>query len=172
MSEQLNVVLEELRKPFPPSLISWKPVSIKGDRALALAYADARAYMNRLDSVCGTDWSVSYEPWGSDRIICRLTIMGVIRSSTGETTNQAERSEMGGTTAEVQAFKRACAMFGLGRYLYNLPTGWVDIDPDTRKITSEELARLNGMIQQHYLRSSDGPVEMADVFVEVTEASE
>src|SRR5215471_18688630 len=33
-----------------------------------------------------------------------------------------------GTAAEAQAFKRACACFGLGRYLYNLEGGWVDLD--------------------------------------------
>ena len=89
----LQQVLDELRKPFHPSQITWKPGAVKGERALALAYADLRAYMNRLDDVCGSDWSVAYEPWGEDRIICRLTILGVTRSSTGETTNESERSD-------------------------------------------------------------------------------
>ena len=111
---ELQQVLDDLRKPFHPSQVTWKPGVVKGERALALAYADLRAYMNRLDEVCGTDWSVAYEPWGEDRIICRLTILGVTRSSTGETTNESERSEIGGTVAEAQAFKRASAMFGLG----------------------------------------------------------
>jgi hypothetical protein len=112
---ELQKVLDDLRKPFHPSQITWKPGVVKGDRALALAYADLRAYMNRLDEVCGSDWSVAYEPWGEDRLICRLTIMGVTRSSTGETTNESEKNEIGGTVAEAEAFKRASAMFGLGR---------------------------------------------------------
>jgi hypothetical protein len=37
-------------------------------------------------------------------------------------------NENAGTAAEAQAFKRACACFGLGRYLYNLEGGWVDLD--------------------------------------------
>jgi hypothetical protein len=32
------------------------------------------------------------------------------------------------TSAEAQAFKRAASCFGLGRYLYNLPETWVDLD--------------------------------------------
>jgi hypothetical protein len=152
----LQVVLDELRKPFHPSQVTFKPGAVKGDRALALAYADVRAYMNRLDEVCGSDWSVAYEPWGNDRIICRMTICGVIRSSTGETTNESERSEIGGTVAEAQAFKRACAMFGLGRYLYNLPTGWADFDPDKKQFTDKAKAKLTGILMQHYRRAMDG----------------
>jgi len=161
---ELQQVLDELRKPFHPSHITWKPGAVKGDRALALAYADLRAYMNRLDEVCGTNWSVAYEPWGEDRIICRLTILGVTRSSTGETTNESERSEIGGTVAEAQAFKRASAMFGLGRYLYNLPTGWADFDPATKKFTDKAKARLTGILVQHYRRATDTKSEMADLF--------
>lgn len=164
--QELQRVLDELRKPFHPSHITWKPGAVKGDRALALAYADLRAYMNRLDEVCGTNWSVAYEPWGEDRIICRLTIMGVTRSSTGETTNEAERSEIGGTVAEAQAFKRASAMFGLGRYLYNLPTGWADFDPASKRFTDKAKARLTGILVQHYRRATDTKTEMAELFGE------
>ena len=32
------------------------------------------------------------------------------------------------TSAEAQAFKRACSVFGLGRYFYNFAEMWVDID--------------------------------------------
>jgi len=160
----LQQVLDDLRKPFHPSQITWKPGVVKGERALALAYADLRAYMNRLDEVCGTDWSVAYEPWGEDRIICRLTILGVTRSSTGETTNESEKSEIGGTVAEAQAFKRASAMFGLGRYLYNLPTGWADYDPATKRFTDKAKSKLTGILVQQYRRATDGKGEMAELF--------
>ena len=161
---ELQQVLDELRKPFHPSQVTWRPGAVKGERALALAYADLRAYMNRLDEVCGSDWSVAYEPWGEDRIICRLTILGVTRSSTGETTNESERSEIGGTVAEAQAFKRASAMFGLGRYLYNLPTGWADYDPVSKRFTDKAKARLTGILVQHYRRATDGKSELVDLF--------
>lgn len=149
-----NELLTQLARPFHPSHVTWKPGAVKGDRALALAYADVRAYMNRLDEVCGSEWSITYEPWGEDRIICKLTIAGTTRSSTGETTNESEKSEIGGTVAEAQAFKRACAMFGLGRYLYNLPTGWADFDPATKRFTEKAKARLMGILTQHYRRAT------------------
>jgi hypothetical protein len=168
----LQQVLDELRKPFHPSQVTWKPGAVKGERGLALAYADLRAYMNRLDEVCGSDWSVAYEPWGEDRIICRLTILGVTRSSTGETTNESERSEIGGTVAEAQAFKRASAMFGLGRYLYTLPTVWADFDPATKQFTDKAKARLTGVLVQQYRRATDVKSELADLFAAGTDQDE
>lgn len=150
MNENL---LPELRKPFHSAHVTWKPGSVTKDqtKALALAYADLRAYQNRLDEVAGMDWSVTYTPWG-ERIVCHLTINGVTRSSSGEPDSQSERNEVGGTSAEAQAFKRACAMFGLGRYLYNLPSVWVEYDPNTKQFTDKAKAKLEGIIVQHYRR--------------------
>lgn len=151
-----NEILKQLAAPFHPSRITWKPQTITKDkgRALAVAYADLRAYQDRLDEVCGLDWSVSYTPW-ADRIICHVTIKGVTRSSTGEADARAEKNDIGGTAAEAQAMKRACAMFGLGRYLYNLPDMWVEYDGDNNRFTDKAMGRLNGMIAQHYQRYLD-----------------
>ncbi len=160
----MNQILDELSKPFHPSRITWSPGALTGkkDKALALAHADLRAYQNRLDEVCGMDWSVSYTPWG-DRIICHLTINGITRSSTGEPDSDAERREDAGTNAEAQAFKRACAMFGLGRYLYNLPVLWVEYDAPNQRFTEKVKARLHGVIAQHYQRFLDGKQTPLDV---------
>ena len=150
-------ILTQLAAPFHPSRITWKPGAISGkkDKALALAYADVRGYQNRLDEVCGMDWSVSYTPWG-ERIICHLTINGVTRSSTGEADSQSERNETVGTSSEAQAFKRACAMFGLGRYLYQLPALWVEYDASTQRFTEKSQVRLHTIIAQHYQRFLNG----------------
>jgi hypothetical protein len=142
----LSAVMEQLRRPFDPSDIEWKPGATKGDRCMALAYGDLRAYMEALDEAVGGDWSVSYQPWGNERIIATVTIMGVSRSSTGEQDNTAN----GGTVAEAQAFKRACAMFGLGRFLYNLPQVWVGFDPGSKRITDQGLKELNDRYSAWY----------------------
>lgn len=157
-------ILAELAKPFHPSHITWKPGVFNRDKtkALGLAYADLRAYQNRLDEVIGLNWSVTYTPWG-DRLVCHLTIDGVTRSSTGEPDGQSERSEIAGTAAEAQAFKRACAMFGLGRYLYNLPTIWAEFDADRRQFTDQGKAMLNGVIVQHYRRHVDPAAELGEL---------
>ncbi len=157
-----NKILTELSKPFHPSRITWKPGALTGkkDKALALAYADLRAYQNRLDEVCGLDWSATYTPWG-DRIICHVTINGITRSSTGEPDSASARNENSGSVAEAQAFKRACAMFGLGRYLYNMPSLWVEYDAPNQRFTDKAKIRLQGIIAQHYQRFLDGqPAEL------------
>lgn len=128
-------IIKQLTRPFDPVAITWKPGATKDNRCLALAYGDLRAYQDRLDEVCGLDWSCKYVPWGDGRIICELTIGSVTRCSTGEMDNQDEKNGMGGTVAEAQAFKRAAAMFGLGRYLYDLPSVWVDFDAQRKRIT-------------------------------------
>ena len=163
----MSEILKELLAPFHPSKITWKPQIINKEKtkAMAAAYADLRAYQDRLDEVCGLDWSVSYTPWG-DRIICHLTVSGITRSSTGEGDAQAERNDIAGTAAEAQAFKRACSMFGLGRYLYNLPTLWVEYDEPNKRFTDKAQARLNGSIAQHYQRylnnRTDEPLQVQD----------
>ena len=133
-------ILQQLSRPFEPTHITWKPGATTKDKArcLAMAYADLRAYQNRLDEICGINWSVSYAPWG-ERIICHLTINGVTRSSTGES-NANEGNA--GTSAEAQSFKRACAAFGLGRYLYELPSVWVEYDGDKRAIAEAGQTQL------------------------------
>jgi hypothetical protein len=153
-TKTLEEILQELRKPFHPADVYWKPgmVSKDGAKALAMPYATLRAYQNRLDDICGADWSVTYTPWG-EKIVCHLTIGGVTRSSTGEPDSQAEKSEIAGTASEAQAFKRACCMFSLGRYLYQLPTVWVDYDPQAKAFTAQAKVKLEGVIVQHYRRT-------------------
>lgn len=173
MSAEKNMteILEELRKPFHPSRVTWKPGSLARDKskAMALAYADLRAYQDRLDEVCGMDWSVSYTPWG-ERIVCHLTIHGITRSSTGEPDMVSERSEIAGTVAEAQAFKRACAMFGLGRYLYHLPVIWAEYDAERNQFTEKSKKRLSAIIAQHYQRTLNGEEELPEATLEADEA--
>lgn len=142
----MDSLLDRLAEPFEPKHITWKPGSATkdGSKCLAMAYADLRAYQERLDAVCGLDWSCRYAPWGDNRILCELTIAGVTRSSSGEMDAQDEKNGMGGTVAEAQAFKRAAAMFGLGRYLYDLPSVWVEFDAQRKRITDAGLKELDG----------------------------
>ena len=141
-----NDVLAELKRPFHPSAVEWKPGEIARDQSKALAHPHAGciAYHNRLDEVCGLGWAVSYVPWG-ERIVCHLTINGVTRSASGE------NGEF--DNAEAAAFKRACGMFGLGRYLMNIPPVWVEYDASLQRFTERGQARLDGTIVEHYRRT-------------------
>ncbi len=123
---------KELAKPFPAEVILWRAGAQTRDkkRAQALPYAEPRIYEDRLNDVCGGNWSLTFKPWSENRIICELTIYGVTRASTGEENDGFAP----GTAAEAQAFKRACSKFGLGRYLYDVPIQWVDFDTEKGRL--------------------------------------
>ena len=70
---------------------------------------------------------------GKILVTCKVTIDGLgTHSGTGEEWADEENAM---TSAEAQAFKRACSCFGLGRYFYDFDAPWVDIDD---KIAAEE----------------------------------
>lgn len=158
-------LLKKLAEPFPPDAISWLPGSTTkdGNKCMAMAYADLRAYMHRLDEVCGLDWAVHYAPWEQGRIICELTLYvgdalgrreDITRSSTGEYSAQDEKNNIEGTVAEAQAFKRAAAMFGLGRYLYDLPSVWVEFDPQRKRISEAGQRELDNRYRTWYNKTT------------------
>lgn len=172
MSEEKNATLTEriaaLREQFHPSHVSFKPGKVSGNRGLALAYVDLRAYQERLDDVFGQDWSISYQPWGDNKLIATLTLRSftgsdeVSRSAVGE---GGEAGDNGGTSCEAQAFKRACAQFGLGRYLYGLPQTWADFDPTTKQFTPQAKVKLQTQVAALYTQATGQHVDVADVQV-------
>lgn len=111
---------------FDRDAISWRAQSVtkNGDKAMALAYIDARDVMDRLDSVIGAaDWQDRYEFSGA-RTICYLSIKigneWVTKADgAGDTDVEAEKGAIS------DAFKRAAVKWGIGRYLYALPAPWV-----------------------------------------------
>jgi hypothetical protein len=142
---------QQLANPFNPEDISWKPTDVKDGKCIALAYADKRVYEERLDLVFGPqNWGVSITSYSCDyrkvkkakrkdwkdpnseiispeeilegskvNVIIEIAVNGFLsKASTGVSETDDENSI---TTAEAQAFKRACSMFGIGKYLYNLP---------------------------------------------------
>jgi hypothetical protein len=149
-----------LSEPFDETDIKYRAGAISRDktRAQALPYADPRVYEDRLNALVPGAWEVEFEPWGETRIICRLTIHGVTRSSTGESGDGPEA--VAGTAAEAQAFKRACAKFGLGRYLYSLEAPWVDYDAEKRQlILDPKPPRSPAPMRASAPRSSERPQE-------------
>lgn len=140
----LEELMEELAKPFDPDRVEWKPQATKGPRALAIAYADARAYQDRLNAVAGAEWSDDYEILaGGAVVLCRLTVAGVTRSDIGEAPANDRNTA---TSALSQAFKRAAVKFGIGRYLYDLPKAWVDYNPQRKRFTPEGRRQLRAIL--------------------------
>jgi len=122
-----------------------------------MAFADPRAYIRRLDDVVGPgNWhvnidnvfTISYRESrpreGGEQelvegtklvVVCTLEIAGL-----GQKTDIGEArasDENAATSAFAQAFKRACAQFGIGRYLYDLPRYKARRNPATGKLEPE-----------------------------------
>ena len=135
-----------LLKPFRQQDVELKPGAMTKDRtrALAMPFADRRVYFARLDKICGPEhWS--HQLVLAERgAVCHLTIFGVTKSGAGDyPIDRADENAV--TSAEAQAFKRACAAFGLGRYLYTLPQIWADYDDQKRQIVNAA-----GVVAQMY----------------------
>lgn len=119
-----------LREPFAASDVRWKPqaVSEKSNKALAVAYVTARAIQDRLDDVCGPEnWQVSYAAGPAGGVICRLSIRcgdDWITKEDGADNTQVEAIK-GGIS---DALRRAGYVWGIGRYLYDVPSKWLDAD--------------------------------------------
>jgi len=135
--DQIKDLVARLEMPFDPSLVDWRVIqTAQGKRngnyrGKVIPYADQRAYIDRLNAVFSpAGWTRRYTVHTSTNfqrskdkattakvfVACELIIFGLGQhAATGE---QWADDENAGTSAEAQAFKRACACFGLGRYLY------------------------------------------------------
>lgn len=121
---------QKLECPLPPSRVSWRigRKTKDGKKAALLAYIDARDVMEVLDRAVGFEnWQCRYTLADAGLLVCEvgLRINGewIWRANgAGDTQVEAEKGKCS------DAFKRAAVVWGIGRYLYGLPTPYVDID--------------------------------------------
>jgi len=83
----------------------------------------------------GTEWKTAR--MAKLVVTCEVTLTGV-GSQTGLGEEWAE-DDNAATAAEAQAFKRACSMFGVGRYLYDIEGEWVPLDQFRRPVETPAL---------------------------------
>jgi len=158
-NSEINI-WELLARPFAPGQVRWRigRKSKKGDKAMPLAYIDARDVMDRLDGVMGpADWQTSYTETTRGRVICSLSlnINGEwITKSDGAGDTQVE----GEKGAISDAFKRAAVHWGIGRYLYGMDAPWVAIN-QWGQFTPEALKRLEQTAAKSYRAAA--PAETA-----------
>jgi len=156
-TERIKVLIAALEVPFEPSQIEWRVMNTTKNqqppRGQVVPYADQRAYTDRLNALfTPAGWtrkytihtSANFERSRDQKIVakvlvtCDLTIFGLgSHSATGE---EWADDDNAGTAAEAQAFKRAAACFGLGRYLYYFTGTWVDLDERKRPKAVPQLA--------------------------------
>ncbi len=121
----VQALTRALAEPFEREEVKFKPAVVSGNRAMALAYVDARVIQDRLDEVL---------PDGS--VMCRLRVkLGDRWISKTDVGSPSEQPDGGDRlkAAFSDALKRAAVKFGIGRYLYRLPSQWVDYDPHKRQ---------------------------------------
>lgn len=142
--------------PFNPDMIELRPGPTNRDKtkAQALAYADPRVYMDRIDKVVGPwGWECRYSVLQNtgDQVAvqCQLTIDGITKSDVGHAPMKDANSW---TVASAQAFKRACTAFGLGRYLYSFKLPWLDYDESRKRFSGDVNQAIANMYAQAGLR--------------------
>ncbi len=136
--QRVAALMEALAAPFEPDEVKFKPAVVSGNRALALAYVDARVIQDRLDDVLGAaGWQDEYEFLSDGSVVCRLRLrLGdewITKMDVGGPSEQPDEGDRR-KAAVSDALKRAAVKFGVGRYLYRLPQQWVDYDPQKRQI--------------------------------------
>jgi hypothetical protein len=163
--ERIAGIRERLSEPFDPAEIKWRVTATSTrqsrhgpvKRGQLVAYADQRAYTDRLNEVFGEwGWTREYTvqvAQNFERPAAReakqsivaakvVVVSTVVIRGLGSHTGMGEEwadDENAATRAEAQAFKRACACFGLGRYLYDLDKIWEDLDQYNRPVRTPNL---------------------------------
>jgi hypothetical protein len=151
-------LMKLLGAPFPAEAVHWKPqkVSFQANRALAVAYLDAREVAGRLDEVVGPlGWQVVHQVLG-DQLVTGIGIRdpatggwvwkwdsGFVGKAQYEDEKESGGSDpIGRRDDEGKArkgtlsdgLKRAAVLWGIGRYLYRLPKVWVAYDPKRKSL--------------------------------------
>lgn len=157
-------VFTQLSAPFPADRVSWRVGSTTADktRGMALAYIDARDVMDRLDAVCGPGaWQCRY-PHANGKTVCEVGIKvgdeWIWKSDgAGDTDYEAEKGALS------DAFKRAAVRWGIGRYLYDLDSPWVEVEVrgKTAVIKKEEYGKLRALLERRPANAPPPPAPVA-----------
>lgn len=149
-------IQDALAAPFDASEVKHKPAVVKGNRALALHYVDARTIMDRLDNVVGVaGWRDEYEFLPDGSCLCRLSVkIGDEWITKVDVGGESEQKDEGDRhkAAVSDALKRAAVKFGVGRYLYRLPSQWADYDPATKTLRMPSASAAKAMPTNGTLR--------------------
>jgi len=135
---QMLAVADALSAPFEAKDIKFKPKLVKNNRALAMAYIDARLIQDRLDGVLGVEnWQDTYNILPDGSVVCSLKLrLGkrwITKTDVGSPSEQPDSGDRL-KAAFSDALKRAAVKFGIGRYLYRLQAQWVDYDPVKKQL--------------------------------------
>jgi hypothetical protein len=139
-TDSKEALLKQLKNPIDPRFVKWRVGATNKDKTkgIALAYIDSREVMKRLDDVMGVDgWQDRYIPVDNG-FICEidLWIDGRWVTKSNAAGNTKVEPIKGGAS---DAFKRAAANWGVGRFLYYLPNIWVPIKQQGKSYVLAEI---------------------------------
>ena len=116
-----------------------------GTRGLLVAYIDARQVFSRLDELFGpVGWQTGYRVLdaATGAIECTLTIAGISKSDVGYPNHSGGEEPL--KAAYSDATKRAAVQWGIGRWLYELPSRWSELDERGRPVDGAERPAATG----------------------------
>jgi hypothetical protein len=152
--------LKTLAAPFPEDRIGVKVQSFSKDKtkAMLVCYVQHTDAYHRLDQV-DPNWTaeITESNRAGDTVFAsvRLTLKGVSRENFGD----------GGDpkSATSDAIKRAAMLFGVGRYLYDSETVWVDYNDQRDKFKSWTIQEFNDAAgRQRKAKTPVGKKEMPE----------
>ncbi len=156
---------EALRAPFAPEDVDYRVQGRANEqtgKAQVVAFVDARAVQDRLDAVVGPgNWSFDWHPVSLDGkgevTLAKgtLTIYGVSKADAG--TASTFEASLGAVS---HCFKRAAVQFGIGRYLYAVPSAYVAVEKGGR-IPDATLRELRGRLPKPDGKATDRAADRA-----------
>ena len=165
MDEKEIELDNKLKAPFKPDEIEWRlSVTLKDKmKGLAVAYVTNRAIQNRLDEVLGA------ANWKNEFIVSDKTkICGLSIKINGEWITKYD----GASDTDIEAvkgglsgaMKRAAVQWGIGRYLYKLPSQWVKIKQQGKSYVIDEKPVLpNWALPESAKKTSTWKTKKTDV---------
>ena len=154
--ETVQELFDDLSAPFAADMVEWR-VGTTNKRwrkegeplmGMPLCYVNARAVMDRLDTVCGPDgWQCNYTAGVNNSIVCNIGV----RMPDGEWLWKADgagATDMEGEKGMLSdALKRAAVRWGVGRYLYDLKAPKIELEQrgESPTIPKASIKELNAI---------------------------
>ncbi len=137
---------EKLKAPFKPDEIEWRigVTNQEKTKGLALAYVTNRAIQNRLDEVFTPfGWQNQYREWKGTSQICGISAWNDKKNEWITKWDGADDSQTEAIKGGLSdSMKRAAYQWGIGRYLYNLESVWVDIKQQGKSYVITQTPKL------------------------------
>jgi hypothetical protein len=161
-----------LRRPFHPDQIKTRMLESRGgdkDQAMGvpLLYIQRQDVEDRLDDVAGPGgWGRNYDAHG-DRVVCNLGIQCSFEGSEGDLYTEWVWKADGAGATDIEgdkgiytdAFKRAAAAWGVGRYLYDMKIEKLPCKKYGRSLypTRESEEKIYEILMKDYELNSENP---------------